>query len=102
MLVQVQPRALQRTQETVHREMEGRIIELHRPQEAIYRNLRRKLLPDLAHQRLLRALSGLHLSARKLPPILPVAIPSLGGENPAFLTDYCRDYLNLVHCDTQR
>ena len=46
-------------------------------------DLRRKLLADFADKRFLRRLACLNLSARKLPPALPVAVTTRRGKDLA-------------------
>ena len=82
----------------MHGKMKLRIVIVHRTKELIHANLRRQFLAYLPHECLLRRFPTLHLSARKLPPVLPLAIPPLRGENLIFFANYrCNDFY-LFHC----
>ena len=65
----------------VHREMESRIVVLHRHDEAVDRDLCVQLLTYLPPQCVLTAFALLNFAAGKLPPVFPLAIAALRGED---------------------
>ena len=81
----------------MHREVKLRIVALDRRHEGLGCNRHLELLLDLAHDGGLGRFAGLHLAAGKLPPVLEVAVPALGGENPAFMLDDGRDHFDRLH-----
>ena len=81
----------------MHRQVKLWVIILHCTKKLIHADLRRQLLANFPHQRLLRSLPSLHLSARKLPPVLPFAISTLRGEYLVSFADYRCDDLYLFH-----
>ena len=84
------------TQETIHLEMELRIIILHCSIKPVngYPNV--EFLADFPYKSLFGSLSGFYFSARKFPPALPVAITSLGGEYLTIFFDNSSNY-SLSH-----
>lgn len=61
-------------QKTFHHQMKLRIVVLNRAKPPFHANLRCKLLADFPRNRIFRAFAFLNLSARKFPPVLPLAI----------------------------
>ena len=86
----------------MHRQVEIRIVPLYGFEQATYGYLGVKFLPDLTHQRCLRALTRLDLSARKLPPSLPLAISALSGKDLSILDNDCCRYFYRFHYATNR
>lgn len=87
----------QRTAVAVHREMEFRVIVLYRAEEGIDTNIGRQFLTNLPFQGPLRGFTGLHLPTGKLPPILPLTVASLRGENPVILAYNGCNHFYLFH-----
>lgn len=86
--------ALDAAEETLHRQVELRIIELHSPEQTLDNNPRLQLLPYLATKSLIGTFAGFNLSSRELPKILEVAVAPLGGENASLLV---ADYSGYYH-----
>src|SRR5574344_1617633 len=64
----------------MHGQMEFRVVIFHRAEEFIHADFRRQFLTNLPLQSFLWCFSSLHLPARKLPPVFPLAVSSLCGE----------------------
>lgn len=73
--------ALHRAEETVHREVKLGVVPLDGVQQFPDGDAGVQFLPDFAAEGLLGRLAGFDLAAGKLPPVLPVAGPALGGED---------------------
>ena len=86
--------ALDAAKETLHRQVELRIIVLHSPEQTLDNNPRLQLLPYLATKSLIGTFAGFNLSSRELPKILEVAVAPLGGENASLLV---ADYSGYNH-----
>ena len=81
----------------MHSQMEIRIVPFNRIQQLSDLYLRIQFLPDLPHQRGIRAFPGLNLSAGKLPPSTPLAIPTPSREDLSVFDNDCRRYFNGFH-----
>ena len=77
--------AVQAAEETVHRKMKLRIVIVNRPEQFAHFDLSSQLLADLAAERLLPTLAGFDLATGELPPVFPLAIAALGGEDTSFV-----------------
>jgi hypothetical protein len=86
--------ALDAAEETLHRQVELRIIVLHSPEQTLDNNPRLQLLPYLATKSLIGTFAGFNLFSRELPKILEVAVAPLGGENASLLV---ADYSGYNH-----
>ncbi len=86
--------ALDAAEETLHRQVELRIIVLHSPEQTLDNNPRLQLLPYLATKSLIGTFAGFNLSSRELPKIVEVAVAPLGGENGFLLV---ADYSGYNH-----
>ena len=73
--------ALHGAEEAVHREVELGVVLLDGVQKLPDGDAGVQFLPDFAAEGLLGGLAGFDLAAGKLPPVLPVAGPALGGED---------------------
>ena len=87
MFIQVQRLCLQGAEVAMHLQVKGRIIILHRTKEFIHADVCRKFLANLPYQRFFRCFPSLHFPARELPPVLPLTISPLSGENLIFLAN---------------
>ena len=83
MLQEGQVRVSKGASETVHRQMESGIVIVDSTDKRTDGDVGIQFLAYLANKRLLGGLTGLDLTARKLPPVLPFAISALGGEDTA-------------------
>ena len=96
MLLQFQQSALHVAEVAVHREMELRIVPFHRIHQSLHHDARLQLLQYLAFEGLFRRFPRFHLPARKLPPVLVVAISPLRGEDaPLLIVNNCCYNSNL-------
>ena len=71
----------------MHHKMKLRVIILNRCKQITYFNFCCQFLPDLTFQSIFWRFPWFNLASRKLPPILPFAITTLGGEQPTILDD---------------
>ena len=74
------------------------IVPLKSLHQSFHHNPRFQLFPNFTLQSLFWCLSNLHLSARELPTILPLAISPLSGEDATLVIMYdcCYDFY-LLH-----
>ena len=86
----------------MHCQMKTRIVPFYRLQQITDLDLCIKLLTDFTHKSLFGTFPALNLSARELPPALPLAISSLGGEDLSILDNDCRYYLYRFHFATDK
>ena len=77
-------RTVRPAKETMHGQMECRVVVLHRSEEFADDDFGIQFLANLAYKCLLRRLSGLDFSTRELPPVLPLAVSPLSGKDAAF------------------
>ena len=84
----------------MHGEVKGWVVILNRTKKLIHTNLCRKFFTNFALQRLFWCFPSLHLSARKLPPVFEIAIPSLCGEYLITLANNRCYYFYLFHYPT--
>ena len=81
----------------VHREMESRIVVLHRHDKPVDRDLCVQLLTYLAPQCVLTAFALLYLAAGKLPPVFPLAITALCGKHQTVAADNGSHHFYMLH-----
>lgn len=67
--------------------MEFGVVVFDGVEQFAHLNIGGEFLTDFAAEGLLRRFAGLDFAAGKLPPALPVAIPTLGGEKFSILND---------------
>ena len=86
------------TKETMHSQMEFRIVAFHRCYKFLNFNSGFKFFQNLSLQGFFWSFSRFNLSTRKLPPVLHVTIPTLCCENTALLImNNCCNNLYLFH-----
>ena len=85
--------------ETMHCEMERRVIPFDGLDELADLDCRVQFLADFAFQCLFRRLSGLHLTSREFPPVLEFPITPLCCEDLISAPDNSRHYFYLLHND---
>ena len=77
------------------------IVVVHDIYELMHFNLSPQLFSDLPDKSLLVRLAFLDLASGKLPPVLVIAVPTLGCEYFCLLimivADYCCDHINYFH-----
>ena len=83
MLQEGQMRVSKGATETVHRQMKSGIVIVDGTYKRTDGDVGIQFLAYLANKRLLGCLTGFDLTAGELPPILPLAISALGGEDTA-------------------
>lgn len=81
----------------VHREMESRIVVLHRHDKLVDRDLCVQLLTYLAPQCVLTAFALLNFAAGKLPPVFPLAIAALRGKHQTVAADNGSHHFYMLH-----
>ena len=88
------------TTETVHREVEGRVVVVDRTEQFAHFDVRVEFFADLAAQGLLRCFVGFDLTAGELPPVFPFSIASLGRKNATLgiYDDGGYHFDGLSHC----
>lgn len=96
MLLQHQPAGDDGTPIAVHREMERRVVVLHRGEEGIHTDVGVELLTYLTHQALFPTLARLHLASGKLPIVLELTIAALRGEILAVANDHRCHHLDAL------
>ena len=78
----------------MHGQMEFRIVPIYSLHQPFYDNPRFQFFPDFTLQGILWGFAWFHLTTREFPAILKVTIPSLSGEDTAFVIVYdcCYDF----------
>ena len=98
MLLEGQRTAEHAAEVAVHGQMELGVVVFDGLEQASDGDVRFQLLAYLATQSLLGRLAGLDLAAGKLPPVFPLAVATLRGEDASFgIADDCRHHFNLLH-----